>query len=140
MCFSLFFLSLSFCLAVSASVATLLLSACLSVCVSHYLFLLPSLALSFQIKEENDVGDGYDKRPAFFTFSLNDAVCKHDLGDSAVEASLAVMVISLLLCVLVSVGHGLFVSAEDIANESCWGLAGCDTEVICACFRTCFIC
>ena len=134
MCFSLVFLSPSFCLAVSVSVATLLLSACLflclllSVCVSHYLFLLPSLALS------------YDKRPVFFTFSLNDAVCKHDLADSAVEALLAVVVISLPLRISVSVGHGLFVSAEDIANENCWDLTGCDTEVISAYFRTCFFC
>ena len=108
--------------------------------MSHYLFLLPSLALSFQIKEENDVGDGYDKRPAFFTFSLNNAVCKHDLADSGAEALLAVVVISLLLCILVLVGHGLFVSAEDIANENCWDLNGCDTEVISACFGTCFFC
>ena len=106
--------------------------------MSHCLFLLPSLALSFQIKEENDVGDGYDKRPAFFTFSLNDAVCKHDLADSAVEALLAVVVISLPLRISVSVGHGLFVSAEDIANENCWDLTGCDTDVISAYFRTCF--
>lgn len=67
-------------------------------------------------------------------------VCKHDLADSAVEALLAVVVISLLLRISVSVGHGLFVSAEDIANENCWDLTGCDTEVISACFRMCFFC